>query len=483
MPEQADVLISHAHLFTMQGQGVGYVADGAVAVQGNQIAAVGPTAALAARFQAAETIDASGCAVLPGLIDAHMHTPLAIVRGVAQDVAHWMQRALAPYSRHLTPEAALAGTRLNVLEALKAGTTTMVDYARPLPGWAEIFEQMGVRARLTPTINALPPGGMAGWKVGDPYPFDAAAGQAAIEAAVAFGRDWHGAAGGRITVMLGPQAPDMVPREQLLEIKRIASREGWMIHMHVAQGDREIDQMLKRYGQRTPAFLDALGYLDEGLLSVHLTEATDDEAALIARRGARMALCSGSIGIIDGIVPPARAFRAAGGLVALGSDQASGNNQNNIFNEMKLTALFNKIKFRDPTVMPAWEVLRLATIEGAQAIGLGDQIGSLESGKQADLILVDLSAPNLLPVLQAPVRNLVPNLVYAASGHEVKTVMVAGQVLMRDGRVLVTADGHRDAEAIRAEAQAEAQALARRVAADPVHREMALLAAMEAGQL
>jgi 5-methylthioadenosine/S-adenosylhomocysteine deaminase len=483
MPEQADALITHAHLFTMKGQGVGYIGDGAVAVQGDRLAAVGPTAELAARFQAAETIDASGCAMLPGLIDAHIHTPLAIVRGVAQDVAHWMQRALAPYSRHLTPEAALAGTRLNVLEALVAGTTTLVDYARPLPGWAEVFDQVGVRARLTPTINALPPGGMAGWRVGELYPFDAAAGQAAIEAAVAFGRDWHGAAGGRITVMLGPQAPDMLPRDQLLEVKRIASREGWMIHMHVAQGDREIDQMLKRYGQRTPAFLDALGYLDEDLLAVHLTEATDDEAALIARRGARMALCSGSIGIIDGIVPPAHAFRAAGGPVALGSDQASGNNQNNVFNEMKLTALFNKIKFRDPTVMPAWEVLRMATIEGAQAIGLGDEIGSLEVGKQADLILVDLSAPNLSPVLEAPVRNLVPNLVYAASGHEVKTVMVAGRVLVRDGQVLVTADGGRDTEAIRAEAQAQAEALARRVAADPVHRGMALMAAMEAGQL
>ena len=483
MAEQIDTLILHAHLFTMQGQGVGYVADGAVAIQGDQIAAVGPTADLTARYQAAETVDASDCAVLPGLVDAHMHTPLAIVRGVAQDVAHWMQQALAPYSRHLTAEASLAGTRLNVLEALKAGTTTMVDYAQPLAGWAEIFEQMGVRARLTPRINALPPGGMAGWKVGDLYPFDIAAGQAAIEAAAAFGREWQGAAGGRITIMLGPQGPDMLPRDQLLEVKRIADREGWMIHMHVAQGDREIDQMLKRYGQRTPAFLDSLGYLGEDLLAVHLTEATDDEATLIAQRGASMALCSGSIGIIDGIVPPARAFRAAGGLVALGSDQASGNNQNNLFNEMKLTALFNKIKFRDPTVMPAWEVLRMATIEGARAIGLGEQIGSLEAGKQADLILVDLNAPNLSPVLEAPVRNLVPNLVYAASGHEVKMVMVAGRVLVRDGQVLATADGGRDAGTIRAEAQAQAAEVARRVAADPVHKGMALLAAMEAGQL
>ena len=476
--DNADKLIVHAHLFTMTGDGVGYVADGAVAVRADRIAATGVTADLAERYHASETIDATGCAVLPGLIDAHMHTPLAIVRGVAQDVAHWMQRALAPYSRHITPEAALAGTRLNILEALKAGTTTMVDYTRPLSGWAEAYQRAGVRARLTPTINAMPPGGMAGWKLGDLYPLDPAAGQASIDGAVAFAREWHGAEGGRITAMLGPQAPDMLPRDQLLQVKRIACREGWMIHMHVAQGDREIEQMLKRYGQRTPGFLDSLGLLDEELLAVHLTEATGEEAALIAQRGARLALCSGSIGIIDGIVPPARAFRDAGGLVALGSDQASGNNCNNIFDEMKLTALFNKIQYRDPEVMPAWEVLRIASIEGARAIGLGDEVGSLEAGKQADLILVDLGAPNLSPVMETPVRNIVPNLVYAASGHEVKTVMVAGQILMLDRQALTL-----DEQAIVAEAQEQAGAVAQRVAADPVHRDMALLAAMEAGRL
>jgi 5-methylthioadenosine/S-adenosylhomocysteine deaminase len=211
---------------------------------------------------------------------------------------------------------------------------------------------------------------------------------------------------------------------------------------------------------------------------VHLTEATDDEAALIAGRGARMALCSGSIGVIDGIVPPAKAFRDAGGLVALGSDQASGNNCNNMFNEMKLTALFNKVKHRDPTVMPAWEVLRMATIEGAQAIRLGDEIGSLEVGKRADLILIDLTALNLSPVLETPVRNIVPNLVYAASGHEVKTVMVAGKVLVRDGVVLTA-----DEETVRAEAQGQAEAVAQRVAADPFHQGMVLMEAMEAGWL
>ena len=145
---------------------------------------------------------------------------------------------------------------------------------------------------------------------------------------------------------------------------------------------------------------------------------------------------------------------------------------------MTLTALFNKLQARDPTVFPAWEVLRMATIEGAQAVGLGDEVGSLEAGKQADLILVNLTALNLSPVLEAPVRNIVPNLVYAGSGHEVKTVMVAGTVLVRDGEMLVA-----DEAAVRAQAQAQAEEVARRVTDDPVHRGMALLGAMEAGQL
>jgi 5-methylthioadenosine/S-adenosylhomocysteine deaminase len=145
---------------------------------------------------------------------------------------------------------------------------------------------------------------------------------------------------------------------------------------------------------------------------------------------------------------------------------------------VKLTALFNKIAARDPTVFPAWEVLRIATVEGAKAIGLGDEIGSLGVGKWADLILVDLTALNLSPVLETPIRNIVPNLVYAASGHEVKTVMVAGKVLVNNGVVLTA-----DEEVVRIEAQIQAEALARRVAADPVHKGMALLDAMEVGQL
>jgi 5-methylthioadenosine/S-adenosylhomocysteine deaminase len=473
-----DTLIVHGHLFTMRGPGVGYVPDGAVAIRGTRIVDVGPTAELSLRFQPDETIDARDCAVLPGLIDAHMHTHLAILRGIAQDIDHWMQRGLAPYWDHMTDEALMAGTRLNAVEALKAGTTTHGDYGGPRPGWGEFYVKLGVRACLTPVFNAIRHRGLSGPRLGDLYDFDTRVGRQSLDKAVAFSRDWNGAAEGRVTTMLGVHAPDMMPAEMLREAKRIGQREGWMLHTHLAQGARETEQILKRYGKRPVAFMEELGYLDEQLLAVHLTDATDEEARMVARSGARMVLCSGSIGLIDGLVPPAYDFKRAGGMVALGSDQAPGNNSSNIFNEMKLTALFNKIKYASPTVLPAWEALRMATIESAQAIGLGDRIGSLEARKEADIVLVDLRVPNLAPILLEPIRNIVPNLVYAGTGHEVKTVIVAGQTLMRDRRILTV-----DEAAIWAEAQAQAQAFDRRVTGDPRHRDLALVRAMDNGQL
>jgi len=474
---RADVLVLHGHVFTMAGNGVGYVEDGAVAIVGDRIQEVGQSSQLAAEYEARKTLDASGKAVLPGLIDSHTHSPEALMRGVAQDVPDYMEKAMAPFVRAMTPELALAGTRLHVLEALKAGTTLFMDYCPPYAGWAEFYDQVGVRARLTPTINALATDTLAdGTKV--LYEFDEAAGERAIEAGLVFADRWQRAADGRITVMLGPQAPDMLPVDQLMRVREHAQKQDLMIHMHVAQGDREHRQMADRYGMRSIPFLDSIGYLDERLFGVHLTEATSSEVELMVNRGASMGLCSGAIGLIDGIVPPAAEYRRLGGAVGLGTDSATSNNSISMFNEMKLTALFNKLSHRDPRTMPAWEVLRMATAEGARAIGLGDTVGTLEQGKQADLIFVDLTSLNLTPMLEAPIRNIVPNLVYAGSGHEIDTVVVAGRVLV-EGRRILTAD---EAD-VRREAQAAAEELCRSVLRDPRHSELALLEAMRAGLL
>ncbi|MBN9391580.1 MAG: amidohydrolase family protein [Chloroflexi bacterium] len=445
--EKIDLLVVGPHFLTMQGEGVGYLPDSALAVDRGRIVAIGPAAQLTGLFQAERTIQARNKVVLPGFIDAHMHTGMGLLRGLAQDTSFWMMYGLGPFADVLNanPDAVNAGSRLVILEALRNGTTTFGDLGHNMPVVCQFIEKAGVRGRVAVMIReALP----RIYAPGELYEFDPAFGQRLLNDNIELAEKWHGQANGRITVMFGPQGADFASREMLLKVRQLALSYGTKIHMHVQQGDREIAQLMQRYGKRPIAWLDEIGYLDKNLLAVHLTEATEEEAALVARRGASMVLCSGSIGIIDGLVPPARAFQQAGGMVGLGSDQAPGNNCHNIFNEMKLTALFNKIRYADPEVMPAWKVLRMATIEGARALGLENEIGSLEEGKRADFILVDLLRPTMQPVFTEPMRNIVPNLVYSARGDEVSLVAVDGRVIYEEGRFLTI-----DEPEIMAEAQ------------------------------
>lgn len=430
-----DFLFAHAVVITMQGDGVGILEDGAVGIRGSRIAVVGPTDEVLRDCHTDQLIDASGKVLMPGLIDAHIHTGDGLIRGVAQDLHHWMQHGIWPFEQELRKDvdAVCKGSMLNILEAVKAGTTTFCDFDTPMTQIVQNHVKIGTRARVAELISELP--AEVKTAVGELYVFDPAVGNEKFQRNLSLFDQWQGAANGRITCMLGPQGADMCSRELLGEIRAAAERLDTSIHMHVSQGDREIDQMEKRYGKRTIPFLDEIGYLDQRLLAVHLTEATEQETKYLASKGAGMVLCSGSIAIIDGIVPPAAAFLSASSRLALGSDQAPGNNCNNMFNEMKFTAILNKCKAKDPTVFPAWKVLRMATIEAARAIGLGREIGSLEPGKKADLLMIDLAQPCLSPIIHAPVRNIVPNLVYSAKGSEVELVMVDGKIIVQDFKV------------------------------------------------
>ncbi len=430
-----DTLIVNADTLTMTGSGVGYADQCAIAVDSGKIAAVVPMADAAA-FQGEEVIDAKDKLVLPGLIDGHMHASLSLFRGLAQDTRNWMMCGQKPYSSRMDNDSCLRASDVNMLEALAAGTTTFGEYSFPghIEQQAQFLDRLGVRGNLTVTVRGISRQASGG-DVDDLYVFDDNLARQSLEKNLEIYDKWHGRHS-RFTVCLGPQGPDFLSRDMLVTCKRAAAERNMRLHVHLAQGDRETIQMRKRYGKRSVAFMDELGYLDHHLLAAHLTDATDEEVQLLARRGVSMVLCSGSIGIIDGEVPPAWPFLQAGGYAALGTDQASGNNCNQIINEMKLTALFNKIKYKDPEVMPAWRVLRMATIDGAKALGLGDRIGSIESGKEADIIFIDLRAKTMMPVVKHPVRNYVPNLVYSARGSEVCRVMVAGRTLYRDGKFL-----------------------------------------------
>ena len=443
--QKVDLLVTAPHFYTMTGEGVGYLADGAMAVDRGAIVAIGPRAQLLPQFEAAEHIDLPHHAVLPGLIDGHMHCADGVLRGLAQDTGYWMMYGLQPFANACPEEARDDGSDLIMCEALRSGTTTLGDYNFHMDHACAFMDRLGVRGNAAVMIREAV---RRTYKPGELYEFDQAQGEALLQENLALYDRWHNKGDGRIRVLLGPQGADFCSRELLLRIQKLARERRTKIHMHVQQGDRETYQMVGRYGQRPIEWLKQLGYLDDSLIAVHLTDARDDEAKVVAESGASMLLCSGSIGIIDGIVPPARAFLEAGGHVGLGSDQAPGNNCHNIFNEMKLTALFNKIKYADPEVLPAWQALRMATIEGARAIGMDDLIGSLEEHKRADFIAVDLHKPTMSPVYTHPMRNIVPNLVYSARGDEVALAAVDGRVLYRDGKILTV-----DEEAVRQKAQ------------------------------
>jgi len=430
-----DTLIVNADVLTMTGEGVGYQDQSLIAIDAGKIVAVAPMSDAGA-YTAEETIDASHKLVLPGFIDGHMHTSLSLFRGLAQDTKDWMMRGQKPYSSRMQKSCCLSASRVNILEALAAGTTTFGEYSFPdqVNEQAEFLDKLGARSNLTITIRGTSRQ-MVNGDVNDLYVFDDNLAEHCLQENLVLYDRWHGKHG-RCTVCLGPQGPDFLSREMLLKCKRAAAERDMMLHVHLAQGERETIQMLKRYNQRSIPFMDSLGYLDSKLIAAHITDATDEEAHLLAKRGSSLVLCSGSIGIIDGEAPPAWEFMKAGGYTALGTDQASGNNCNQIINEMKLTALFNKLKYKDPEVMPAWRVLRMATIDGARALGLSDRIGSIEPGKEADIIFIDLHAKTMMPVVKYPVRNYVPNLVYSARGNEVCRVIVAGKTLYEDGKYL-----------------------------------------------
>ena len=452
--KSVDMILSAPHIYTMEGDGVGYLGHAAIAVDRGAIVALDDQDVIFSEYKSERCIKMEHHAILPGFIDAHMHTDIGICRGLAQDTKHWMMYGMGPFDDALSRKEEIIGSKVCYVEALRAGTTTFGDSNVIPEETAQFVQKIGVRACLTKEIRD------AKYKIyapGELYEFDEEMGSRSLGENLDFFNRWDGKADGRIHVFFGPQGADFCSPDMLNRVQQLATEKNTKIHMHVQQGSRETEQIMCRYGIRPIAWLEKIGYLNKNLLAVHLSDANDDEVRQVARSGAAMIACPGSIGIIDGIVPPSVVYQQAGGVVALGSDQAPGNNCHNMFNEMKLAALFNKIKYQDPECVPAWYALRMATIDGAKALGLEDKVGSLRPGKRADFIAVDLHAPTMMPVYTEPMRNIVPNLVYSARGNEVSLVCVEGQILLENGKLQTM-----DEETIIADAQACVPELAAR---------------------
>lgn len=462
--------------FDPDRDGSGIVEDGAVGVRNGEITFVGPSAELDTGG-ASRIVDADGRAVLPGLVDAHVHTPLTLLRGGAQDLPEieWMTGGLEPLSRAMTDADRVAGARLGVLEGLRSGVTTFGEYTAGVGRIVEeVYEPFGARVAATETINEVAE--MAGHDDPDePYPLDRSKGEDALARAEAlfdrYGDD------PLVTPVYGPQALDMVSPELLGEIRDRADERGASVHMHVAQGERERRQVRARYGPdaTTVGVLDEYGLLDHRLIAVHCHGATEDERARIAESGARTVCCPSSIAAIDGVVPPVAELLAAGAPVGLGTDQAPGPGGHDMGRELRTASLLSKTDRADPTALPAWEALRVGTRGGARALGL-DAVGRISPGARADLAVFPLDSLGTAPAVTEPLHTAIPNLVYG--GVDAETVVIDGEPVLLDGGFTAI-----DERAVLEEAGERAAAVFSRAAEDWRAADSVLVGAVEDGWL
>jgi 5-methylthioadenosine/S-adenosylhomocysteine deaminase len=357
--------------------------------------------------------------VLPGLINTHTHLSMTLMRNYADDLAFWpwLLERIKPLEDHLVAEDVRIGARLGLAELIRGGTTCFHDMYFHLDEVADEVASAGLRARL---CGAL---------------FDnSGQGEQLLRSAVDVHDEWHGRADGRVTVGLAPHSAYLCTPAYLREILAEAQRLECGLHIHVAETEREVAESRERYGMTPVQQLAELGCFAVPTVAAHGIYVDATDCRLLREGRVSVAHNPGSnLKLANGIAP-VQMLLDEGVNVGLGTDGAASNNNLNLFEEMHLAALLQKWLRRDAEALPARQVLRMATIRGAAALGLESTIGSLEVGKQADLIIVDAARPHL-----APRHDPVALLVYSAQAADVRTVLVAGRILMED-RVLKTLD-------------------------------------------
>ncbi|WP_260511986.1 TRZ/ATZ family hydrolase [Coxiella burnetii] len=388
----------------------------ALAVRDEYIVDLLPQAEANKKYTADQHLELNDHVVLPGLVNAHTHTPMNLFRGLADDLQllDWLQNHIWPAEKALiNAESVRAGTRLAIAEMLRGGTTCFNDHYFFHDTIAKAASEAGMRALIGVVIMSVP----TEW-ASDEKAYLARA-QETLEKA-----ENHSL----ITWALAPHAPYTVSDTAFKEIKKLAEYYDLPIHIHLHETKVEIEQGLKSYGKRPLAHLHDLGLLSQRLIAVHMTQLTSEEIKLVADTQTNIVHCPESnLKLSSGIAPIAKLVDA-GVNVAIGTDGAASNNDLDLFGEMRTASFTAKVSGLDPTHLPAPEILKMATLNGAKALGLEDKIGSLEPGKFADVIAVDLSS-----FLTQPVFNPVSHLVYAINRLQVSDVWVAGKQLLKGG--------------------------------------------------
>ena len=405
--------------------------NGAVAVDDGVIVAIGPEADVTANYHAAETLAGAGRVVMPGLINGHSHAAMTLLRGVADDLAlmDWLNNYIFPAEvEFVDAEFVRIGTELACWEMIRGGTTTFVDMYYYPDTIAEVVESCGMRAMISATII-------------DQRSPDAESAADSLRKGTDFIERWRDR-NSRILPIFGPHANYTLNAEQLRATRRAATDLGVPISIHLSESPFEVQYSKDTYGKTSIEMLDEIGFFDGPTIAAHVVWPTQSEIPILVEREIGVIHNpTSNMKIASGISPVADML-AAGVRVGLGTDGAASNNDLDMWEEMRLAAFLQKVERMDPEVLPAPTVLAMATIGGAEAIGLDGRIGSLEIGKRADVIQVAFE-----DVHHMPVYDVVSHLVYVSDEQDVVSVVVDGKLLMRDREILTLDTGRVAAEA------------------------------------
>ena len=412
-----DLLLKNGMLLTMDTDDRRF-SPGAVAIQGERIIAVGPSLQVEASVQTKKVLDAAGCVIIPGLVNAHTHAAMTLFRGLADDLPlmDWLQDYIFPAERNLTADMVYWGTMLACAEMILSGTTTFCDMYLFENKVAEAARDAGMRALVGEVLYDFP----------SPHYGSIENGLNFTESLI---EQWKGDPLVRIAVE--PHAPYTCSPQLLQRCQALAERHGVSLITHLSENQKEVDEVLRNYGRRPVAHLDNLGLLNSNLIADHCVALDDRDMELLASRDVQVVHNPESnMKLASGIAPVARLLQM-GVNVGLGTDGCASNNDLDLFGEMDSCAKLHKVANMDSTALSARTTLRMAMRNGAKALGLDDKIGEISPGKWADLIVVDFQKPHLVPLYE-PASQLV----YACRGADVKHTIIHGRLVMEDRQIL-----------------------------------------------
>lgn len=431
-----DLIIRGGTVVTMDGSRR-VIENGGVAIKGGRVVAVGTSAEMDLNYSSRQVIDALGKVVIPGLINGHTHVPMTLFRGIADDLdlQEWLTKYIFPAeAKNVTEDFVRVGTRLGLAEMIRSGTTTYCDMYYFEDAIADETFKAGVRGVLGETVIDFP---VADNKTN-------AEAMAYVEKFVS---RWKG--NSLIVAAIAPHAPYTVSEEHLKAVRAFSDRTGAPIVIHISETKREVDDSIKDKGTSPVNYLNRFGFLNDKVIAAHMVWPTAEELGLLKKLGVGLVHNPQSnMKLASGVAPVPEMLKQDMS-VGLGTDGAASNNDLNLWEEMDTAAKLHKLISKDPKVVSAQEAFEMATIRGARALHLEKEIGSIEEGKRADLVIVDLDGLN-----QTPFYNIYSDLVYSSKAGDVRTVIVEGKVLMRDRRLLtlneatIKADAHKYRERI-----------------------------------